>query len=265
MINLILIIVLFVFLVLYLKKSKEFTNPYDLLFFFGVPGCGKTTLMVKDIIKAQKEGWICYCNVHVNVPGVRYFEIKDYGRYYFPPHSTIFVDEAGTIWDNRKFKNFTDEVRDYFKFYRHRMNRLRLYSQSFDIDLKIRSLCSGLYMIRRIGSLFSFAHRVSKKIVVVEPQGDSEGRIADGYALDPLWLALFGRKVTYFTYLPKYAKYFDSFETDEVLKEMPYTEVSMSEPKERRNPFKTFFRRKADVTKSEQNDFDYENDFKDIS
>lgn len=265
MIYLIFVFLFCIFLFFYIKMSKEFTNPYDLNFFFGLPGCGKTTLMVKDIIEAQGEGWICYCNVPVTVPGVRLFKIKDYGHYYFPPNSTIFVDEVGTIWDNRQFKNFTNEVRDYFKFYRHRKNRIRLYSQSFDVDLKIRSLCTGLYMIRRVGPLFSIAHRVSKKIVVVEPQGDSEGRIADGYALDPIWLSLFGRKVVRFTYLPKYSQYFDSFDNHEELLEMPYIEVPMPEPKESRNPLKTFFRRKANVPKPEQNDLDYENDFKDIS
>lgn len=44
------------------------------------------------------------------------------------------------IWDNRGFKNFPTEVRDYFKLQRHYKHVVILASQTFDVDKKIRDL-----------------------------------------------------------------------------------------------------------------------------
>ena len=250
----------------FLKVNKEFANPYKLIMIFGKKGSGKTTLLVKNILHHQKEGWTVYCTIPVNIPGVRYFDINDFGLVRLPEQSSLHVDEVGMIWDNRDFKNFKTHTRDYFKLHRHYKNKITLYSQTFDVDLKIRNLVDIMYMCRNIGNVFSIAHRITRKLVVVEPTGESEGRIADGYQLDPLWLVLLGMKVTYFTYIPKYTKYFNSFALDHELPEAEYTEVPLPEPKERKKNFlSTFFRRKANVPTPEQNDFDYDDDFKDIS
>ena len=45
--------------------------------------------------------------------------IRDIGFKQIPPNSVLLVDEVGMIWDNRQFKNFKPEVRDWFKLQRH--------------------------------------------------------------------------------------------------------------------------------------------------
>lgn len=152
---------------------------------------------------------------------IRLFQPTDIGPYTFPPNSVCHIDEVGMIWDNREFKKFSTLVRDWFKLQRHYHCNVFLYSQTFDIDIKLRNLTDYMYMVKNFANFLSFAHRINRKLVVVEPTGDSEGRIADGYELVGILFQLIGLKVLQFTFIPRWAKYFNSFETPD-LPEIPF-------------------------------------------
>ena len=92
----------------------RYRNPYKLIMVFGKKGSGKTTLMVKLSIKYIRKKRPVYCNVP-GIPGTYYFDTDIIGIAAFPPESVIMVDEVGMVWDNRNFKNFSNEVRYYFK------------------------------------------------------------------------------------------------------------------------------------------------------
>ena len=228
--NLIYIVLALIFLerfIKFLKIVKKYINPYKLIMIFGKKGSGKTTLLAKLALQHLKKGWTVYSSIELNIPGVRLFNVKDIGPYAFPEHSVIFIDEVGMIWDNRDFKNFKNSVRDYFKYQRHYKNKVYLFSQTFDVDVKLRNLTDYMFMCRCIGNVISIATRISRKLVVVETPGESEGRITDGYEVEPLWLTLIGMKVAYFTWIPKYSKYFCSHELlADVDFNIPYQEVS---------------------------------------
>ena len=97
---------------------------------FGKKGSGKSTLMCKLALKYTKKGFKVYCNSYI--PGTYYFDAADVGFYHFPEKSVLLIDEVGMIWDNRDFKSFKKEVRDYFKLQRHYKHIVYLFSQSFD-------------------------------------------------------------------------------------------------------------------------------------
>lgn len=188
----------------------RFRNPYKLYMVFGKKGSGKTTLMTKLALAYQKKGWPVYCDREV--PGCYHFRTSDFGKILFPPNSLVLVDEVGLVWDNRNYKSFPEHVKVYFKYQRQYRNTVYLFSQSFDVDKKIRDLTDHLYIVSNVFNCFSVARRVTKKITVVHADHSAQGesKIADDYNIDSLLLAPFGS--VRITYIPRYVKYFKSFD-----------------------------------------------------
>lgn len=203
--------------------ARKFSNPYKLIMIFGKKGCGKTTFITKW-------AWI-YCNkgypVYVDAPvqfeheNLHLFDSKQLGKKVFPPESIVFIDEAGILFDNRKYKNLPDEVRDYFKFQRHYRNTVYLFSQDFDIDVKLRKLTDYMYLLTGHMNVFSIGRRIRRTITIVSSTAEAESRIADNLEFVPVWMQLFGVKALMFTFVPKWVKKFDSYVIDENL---PYFE-----------------------------------------
>lgn len=192
---------------------KKFMNPFRLYMIFGKKGSGKTTLLVKLALDYKKKGWTVYSTV--DIPGIRRFRAEDIGEYVFPDHSVVFCDEVGIIWDNRNYKNFKAEVRDYFKFQRQYRNIVYLFSQTFDIDLKLRNLTDGMYLCRCYGGILSVARKISRSIVLTKASGSDESRIADDLQFEPAVMFLFGGQPMLFTWIPFYIRYFQSFDPPE--------------------------------------------------
>ena len=209
----------FLFIVYHVVKYR---NPFKLYMVFGKKGSGKTTLMTKLAYKYEKKGWTVYSDTEI--PGVRVFRIDDFGNYQFDPRSCILIDEVGLIWDNRNFKNFPERVKVYFKYQRQYRCVCYLFSQSFDIDKKIRDLTDHLYIVQNFFNCFSIARRVTKKLTVVHADRSAQGesKIVDDYNIDPLWQCFFGSVIV--TYIPHWAQFFKSFDPPR-LPPYPYTEM----------------------------------------
>ena len=190
--------------------SRKFQNPYKLIMVFGKKGSGKTTFLTKMAYKYIMKGRPVYSTVYV--PGANLFDVNQIGKMGFPRNSVIFIDEVGMIWDNRDFKKFRTDVRDYFKLQRHYGHTVYLFSQSFDIDVKLRNLTDSMYLVKNYMGFLSVAKKIRRDIMLVEPTGESEARIADSLEFEPFWLMLFGVKTRVFTYIPHWAPLFDSFD-----------------------------------------------------
>ena len=226
-----LIIILIMFFFAY--HIIKYRNPYKLYMVFGKKGSGKSTLMCKLALKYTKKGFKVYCNSYI--PGTYYFDAADVGFYHFPEKSVLLIDEVGMIWDNRDFKSFKKEVRDYFKLQRHYKHIVYLFSQSFDVDKKLRDLTDNMYMIRNFMNCFSVARRITKVITISHGDKNSTGesKLIDDYRLDPLIFCIFGS--VKFTYIPKYVKYFNSFEVSPLpVKEYEYVPVKEFPPMRQR-------------------------------
>lgn len=192
----------------------KYKNPYKLIMVFGKKGSGKTTFLAKTAYKYIRKGRPVYSTVYV--PGAHLFDVNNIGQMGFPENAVIFIDEVGMIWDNRNYKTFRTDVRDYFKLQRHYHHTVYLFSQTFDIDVKLRNLTDAMYLVRCHMGWFSVARRIKRDIVLVEPQGDSEARIADSLEFEPMWFSLFGAKTVQFTYIPRWTKLFNSYEAPEL-------------------------------------------------
>lgn len=194
-------------IVFYHIRTKKYLNPYKLIFIFGKKGSGKSTLLTKYALDYLKKGWNVYSTE--KCPGTYQIKPEDVGRVQFPPRSVIIVDEVGMIWDNRDFKNFSSEVRDYFKLQRHYKHIVILASQTFDVDKKIRDLADEMYLVTKKFRVFSYAKKILRQTVLVEATGQSPSKIDENLVFDSLFLFWAGSRK--FTYIPKYTRYFDSF------------------------------------------------------
>lgn len=198
-----------VFLLTFHLLTRKYLNPYTLTFIFAKKGQGKSTLLTKTALQHLARGWTVYSTDPI--PGCYYVPAKDVGFYEFKPHSLLIIDEIGMIWDNRGFKNFPTEVRDWFKLQRHRCVKVVCASQSFDVDKKIRDLADDMFLLQKKFRVFSYGKRILKILDIVEADGSqgSESRIVDQLKFDSLlWFWLGSRTITY---IPRWAPYFDSF------------------------------------------------------
>lgn len=194
--------------------TRKYVNPYTLTFIFAKKGQGKSTLLTKLALQHLKRGWTVYSTDPI--PGCYYVPVEDVGYYEFEPHSLLIIDEIGMIWDNRNFKKFPVEVRDWFKLQRHRQVKVICASQSFDVDKKIRDLADNMFLLQKKFRVFSWGKRILKVLDIVEADGNtqSESRIVDQLKFDSLFFFWAGSRTL--TFIPHWVKYFDSFAAPEL-------------------------------------------------
>ena len=189
--------------------TLKYLNPYKLIMVFGKKGSGKSTLLTKLSLQYQKKNIPIYSTEYV--VGTYKINYEDIGFVEFPRNSVLLIDEVGMIWDSRRFKDFKPEVRDWFKLQRHRGITVYLFSQTFDVDKKIRDLVDEMYLVEKRLRVFSYAKCIYKRIVLTTSENSKEGesRISEDLVFAPWWLAFFGSRRL--TFIPRYVKYFDSF------------------------------------------------------
>lgn len=218
----------------------RFRNPYKLIMIFGKKGSGKTTLITKLAYKYWKKGRPVYSTI--DTPFSQFFDVQLIGQHVFPENSVVFIDEVGMIWDNRNYKQFRTDVRDYFKLQRHYKNTVYLFSQSFDVDIKLRNLTDHMYLVKCYFGFFSVARKIRRNIVLVEATAEGESRIADNLEFTSFLTWFFDGAI--FTFIPRWVKYFDSHERAD-LPEIEYqiAEYERKRLSDYRKSCKIFFRK----------------------
>lgn len=205
--------------------TRRFINPYKLTMIFGKKGSGKTTLLTKIALQYIKQGIPVYSTEVI--PGTYQISPKDIGYVFFPPGSVLLIDEVGMIWDNRNFKNFKNEVRDWFKLQRHRKIRVFLFSQTFDIDKKLRDLTDEMYLVEKKFRVFSYAKRINKMTVLNKSTAESPSKLDEDLEFDSFLLFWCGSRK--FTFIPRYSRFFDSFEASD-LEHIDYPFTPLEQP-----------------------------------
>lgn len=180
---------------------------YTLTMLIGKKGSGKSTMLVRYMMRYHKKGYRIYTTMdECTLPYAIHIDAQLIGQYVGKPKSLLTIDEAGILFDNRKYKSFRDEWRDYFKFQRHYCNVVVMASQAVDIDLKLRNLIDYLYILNAIGPI-CIARKVIRKITLTEADGYSDSRIADQLRWD-----IFGNQ---YMWIPRYQRHFASFSPPE--------------------------------------------------
>ena len=193
------------FLGCYTYLSNKYNNPNKLIFIFGKKGSGKSTYMVSLMLQHLKKGWNVYTNMEdVNIPGVRIFPTDQLKTCVPEPHSALFIDEGGLIWDNRGFKSFDKGYTEFFKLQRKYKCKVYINSQDFDIDKKIRQLTDSMVLMSSIAGCIGVVRPILRKVALVEASAQGESRIADNLRFGSLFSFRF-------LWLPSYFRYFDSY------------------------------------------------------
>lgn len=198
--------------------GRKFNNPHKLIFIFGKKGSGKSTYMVKLMLQHLKRGWTIYTNmIDVNIPSVRIFNIETLIRCTPDEHSVVFIDEGGITFDNRNFKSFDKGYTEWFKFQRKYKCKVYINSQSFDIDKKLRDLTDSMVLQTNILNVIGIGKPIIRTVKLTEASAEAESRIADQLRFDVPWR-------WQITWLPRYFKYFDSYNAP-ARSPLPYREV----------------------------------------
>ena len=185
--------------------------------YFGVPGCGKTTQLTKIAIKELKKRALFrskYKNIYTinfQCSGCIPITWDDLAKYKFYD-SLILIDEITMDADNRKFKTFTDEHRDFFLLHRHLGLDIIYATQNYEnVDKKIRDITSDLwYMSKSVVPLlrnFTTSKKIYRKININEHTSE----LTLGYRFCNFIESLFARNFE-ITFRPFTYKYFDSFD-----------------------------------------------------
>lgn len=194
-----------VFCLVYHFLTKKYLNPYKLYLIFGKKGSGKSTLLTKLAVHSRKSGKTVYTTEYI--PDTYQISIDDIGVYDFEKGSVLLVDEVGMKWDNRKYREFKDFHRDFFKLQRHYNLTVYLFSQTFDVDKKIRDLTDNMYLCKRFMRVFSIARKIDRTVVLNNSTAEAPSSIDENLTFVPFFLP----GAVKVTFIPKWIKYFDSF------------------------------------------------------
>lgn len=127
-------------------------HPSTLSIYYGAPGSGKTTFAAWLASVYQRSGIPVYSNVPIL--GCLNIERSDLGRYSVID-GLVIIDEAGLEFNNRNTASFSkssgeQNLLEWFKKHRHENCEVVVFSQGFDdMDKKIRTLATNLYLIRK--------------------------------------------------------------------------------------------------------------------
>lgn len=188
--------------------------------FFGLPGCGKTTLLAKFALRAVRSRRYknVYCNVPLNIPGVIFVNDYEIGNYQLD-NGLLLIDEATLFADSRDYKSFEKSKISFFLLHRHYRLNIYLFTQGWDaVDKKIRVITDKVYYIYKpkiTGIVFSRFYRIPYGIIIPDPKKDDSeklGEIIQGYCKPSFLVRLFSP----FVFRPSYYKYFDSWDAPQL-------------------------------------------------
>lgn len=203
------LLVVFAGFVAFSLYSRRFANPYKLIFIFGKKGAGKSTLMVRCMLRDLKKGWHVYTDIQdCIVPGVRIITSADLAKFRPDANSALYLDEVGIAFDNRSYKSFDTGLRDFFKLQRKYKCKVVMNSQSFDVDKKIRDVTDSMILQTAIGNVLTLSRPIRRSVTLCEATAQADSRIADNLKFESIfkWRVYF---------MPKYFKYFESFNAPE--------------------------------------------------
>lgn len=188
--------------------------------FFGLPGCGKTTIAAKIAYEALRSGKYknVYGNVPIGIPGYTYIPFSYVGLFMLE-NCCLIIDEAAIECGNRDYKNFTKERVEFFMTHRHFRCAVFLMSQQADgVDVKIRDLTDKMFYIKKgwlLGRWISTVYRIPYGLVWPDENSNGEnlGKIVQGYMKPSGFSRLFAQRI----YRPRYYQFFDSWETKKLL------------------------------------------------
>lgn len=178
--------------------------------YFGVPGAGKSTILVKEWKKLKKKYNHVY-TINIEIKGVEKITKEDFRKYRFE-NSLILWDEITLDYDNRNFKDFTQEDKDAWLLHRHTGCDIIYATQNYEnVDKKIRDLTQDLwYLSKSVIPLFQ-QFTATKRIYRTININEHTSELTLGYRFCNLIESFFVSNFK-LVYRRLYYKYYDSWD-----------------------------------------------------
>lgn len=235
------ILVIFLGVVIFEKLTRFLVQKYQFNLVIGKVGSGKSVMYTQLAHYYLSRGYCVYgtedITVYVkdkktrtqNPVQVKKVKADQLYRYKFPKDSVVLIDEIGTIFPARGYKEFSKKNITWWKRYRHNQLIIWAWSQSFDCDLILRNLVTQFWILERKFRIFAVARRLVMKPVVVHPQGEGVARITDDFVEDPKIMrpVLGGSR---WIYIPRWIQHYDSYEIPEEISSLVEIDWSDDEP-----------------------------------
>ena len=184
--------------------------------YFGVPGCGKTTILsmiAQKELRRIRKGKSPYEHVLTNFycEGCEKIQLNDYKKYVTHKCLVLF-DELTLDADSRSHKSFPPEVKEYIVMHRHVFNDIVYFVQDYSrVDKTIRELTNDLWYVRKpvipFFRRFSICRKIFRNITINEFTSD----LVLGYRFSKFLERVFMSTVK-IVYRPRWYSYFDSFD-----------------------------------------------------
>lgn len=191
--------------------SNKYYNPYKLYLFMGKKGIGKSTVLQMVAYEHFKKKWNVYCNIGDSTfLGAEPIDCSRLWEQELKPHSIILIDEVNLLWDNRQFKSFPQELNAWFRKQRHKKVKVYMFSQTADVDKKIRDLTDRIYLVRKYFNVWIWCYPYEKDIDPPDPKrAQNPNEFVDTFHKKNI--GPFGCVICW---LPKWVKTHDSFSAD---------------------------------------------------
>lgn len=190
------------------RVTRKYVQIYTMTMFIGKKGSGKSTMLVKEMLKHRDKGWTIFVtDKAIQVEGTTYIPYLKVFEYDFPRDSLLVIDEIALHASNRAFKDFTPKMREFFAYSRHRGIKIISATQNYTlVDKYIREQTDFVYIMNRMFRVFVRARYVGKRLTCTEATGDNPSTIVE--QLYFIALLAGGRK---YAFIPKIAKLYDSY------------------------------------------------------
>lgn len=176
--------------------------------YFGVPGCGKSTILVREY-KKNKRRYDHIYTINIQIRGVQMISKEDLEKYKFK-NTLILWDEITMDADNREFKTFSKELRDFFLLHRHFGCDIIYATQNFEnVDKKVRDLTSELWYMSKSVVPFLKSFTSAKRIYRAININEHTSELTLGYRFCNFIEGLFVSNFK-LVFRPIYYRYFDT-------------------------------------------------------
>lgn len=201
-----------------IKFDKKKMPRVKLDIYFGLPGSGKSSYLTYLAKIYGKLGVDIYTNcMDIDfslIPNIHYIPYSYIGNVDVD-NSILLLDEMGLELDAREFKtNFKDkQVLKWWKLFRHHNCPIFLFSQTTDIDKKLRDLAQNYYLVRQSIPYVTSILPIIKKVGIDE----QSKQLIDAYSFPKFFDKVFNKKKrAKRIFQPFVWKYFNSWGCDKL-------------------------------------------------
>ncbi len=176
--------------------------------YFGVPGVGKSTILAKEYKKNRRKYDHIY-SINLQLKGVEMITKEDLEKFKFK-NTLILWDEITMDADNREFKSFSKELRDFVLLHRHLGCDIIYATQNFEnVDKKVRDLTVELWYMNKSVVPFLSSFTTSKRIYRQVNINEHTSELTLGYRFCNFLESIFVSNFK-ICFRRRYYKYFDT-------------------------------------------------------